>query len=141
VFNNTGLCGAIVSVGSVGTSYNGNWDGSIGGLNGTALGTACTSRVEDQIAYLNCIRNPSTCTDLYAARPPPPGSVCEPVTRSPSLSGRAGGGGGTQEPGGNLGHAGAHGHHPYDRGDVNEPHGPVRFLPPSTLHVALDDGG
>jgi hypothetical protein len=75
-----GLCGALVSVGSVGTAY---W------TSGTALGTACTSRLEDQIAYLTCIRNPAGCTDLYAARPPP-GSVCEPVTRSPSLSGWAG---------------------------------------------------
>jgi hypothetical protein len=83
VYNNAGLCGALVSVGTVGTSY------APYGIRGTALGTACTSRLEDQIAYLTCIRNPAGCTDLYAARPPP-GSVCEPVTRSPWLSGWAG---------------------------------------------------
>jgi hypothetical protein len=36
VFNNAGLCGDLVSVGSVGTSYS-------GGISGTALGTACPS--------------------------------------------------------------------------------------------------
>ena len=64
VHTNAGLCGALVSVGTVGTSYT-------GGISGTALGTACTSRVEDQIAYLTCIANPAGCTYLYAARPPP----------------------------------------------------------------------
>jgi hypothetical protein len=34
VYNNAGLCGDLVSVGSVGTSYT-------GGIDGTALGTAC----------------------------------------------------------------------------------------------------
>jgi hypothetical protein len=34
VHTNAGLCGALVSVGSVGTSYT-------GGISGTALGTAC----------------------------------------------------------------------------------------------------
>jgi hypothetical protein len=34
VWNNPGLCGDLVSVGSVGTSYT-------GGIGGTALGTAC----------------------------------------------------------------------------------------------------
>jgi hypothetical protein len=56
-----GLCGALVSVGSVGTAYS---------RSRTALGTACTSRLEDQIEYLNCIANPAGCTGLYAARPP-----------------------------------------------------------------------
>jgi hypothetical protein len=65
VYNNAGLCGALVSVGTVGTSY------APYGIRGTALGTACTSRLEDQIAYLTCIRNPAGCTSLYAARPPP----------------------------------------------------------------------
>jgi hypothetical protein len=36
VYNNAGLCGDIVSVGTVGTSYG-------GGISGTALGTACPS--------------------------------------------------------------------------------------------------
>ena len=49
-------------------------------------------RLEDRSEYLNCIANPAGCTELYAARPSPPGSVCEPVTRSPSLSGWADGG-------------------------------------------------
>jgi hypothetical protein len=53
-------------------------------------------RVEDTGYYLNCIANPAGCTGLYAARPFPLGNVCELVTRSPSLSGWAGGGGGTQ---------------------------------------------
>ena len=43
-------------------------------------------RIEDHSRYLNCIANPAGCTWLYAARPSPC-SVCEPVTRSPSLSG------------------------------------------------------
>jgi hypothetical protein len=47
------------------------------------------------------------------------------MTRSPSLSGWAGGWG-TQEPE----HAGAHGHHPDDRGDVDEPGAIVRSYHP-----------
>jgi hypothetical protein len=34
-----------------------------------------------------------------------------------------------------------HGHHPDERGAVDEPDIIVRFLPPSTLRVALNDGG
>jgi hypothetical protein len=69
VHNNTGLCGDLVSVGTVGTSY-GCW-GGCDGISGTALGTACPNRLEDQIAYLTCIANPAGCTRLYAAHPPP----------------------------------------------------------------------
>jgi hypothetical protein len=93
-------------------------------------------RLEDHSEYQNCIANPAGCTELYAARPPP-GSVCEPVARSPSLSGWAGGVWGTQVPG----QRGDYGHHPDDRGVVDEPESLVRFLPLSTLHVALNDGG
>ena len=49
-------------------------------------------RVEDTTgtwSYGACIANPAGCTLLYAARPPSD-SVCEPATRSPSLSGWAG---------------------------------------------------
>ena len=53
-------------------------------------------RLEDRSEYLTCIANAADCTTLYAARPFPLGSVCELVTRSPLLSGWAGGGGGTQ---------------------------------------------
>ena len=49
-------------------------------------------RLEDHSEYLTCIANPAGCTGLYAARPFPLGNVCELVTRSPSLSGWAGGG-------------------------------------------------
>jgi hypothetical protein len=49
VDNNAGLCGDLVSVGTVGTSYNGDYDSYNGdssdndGIGGTALGTACPS--------------------------------------------------------------------------------------------------
>jgi hypothetical protein len=45
VFDNAGLCGDLVSVGSLGTYYSeGNGEGSEGApLRGTALGTACPS--------------------------------------------------------------------------------------------------
>jgi hypothetical protein len=55
-------------------------------------------RVEDKSEYQTCIANTAGCAYLYAARPPPSDSVCEPVTRSPSLSGRVGVDG-TQGPG------------------------------------------
>jgi hypothetical protein len=41
VYNNAGLCGDLVSVGTSGTSYYGGGDGD--GMRGTALGTACPS--------------------------------------------------------------------------------------------------
>jgi hypothetical protein len=68
VFNNAGLCGFRISVGAIGTAYTGGWGG-------TALDTACTSALKDQINYLSCIANPAGCTELCAASPsPPPGS-------------------------------------------------------------------
>ena len=93
-------------------------------------------RVEDRSEYQNCIADPSTCTSLYAARPPPGQRVraCDAL----SVAEWAGGGcGGTQDPGGSR----AHRHHPYGDGAVDEPGHLVRFLPPSTLLVALNDGG
>jgi hypothetical protein len=64
VYNNVGLCGDLVSVGTPGTSY---------GIGGTWLGHACTStrRLEDRSEYQTCIANPAGCTELYAARPSP----------------------------------------------------------------------
>jgi hypothetical protein len=37
--------------------------------------------------------------------------------------------------------SGAHGHHTDDRGDVDAPDVDVRYLPPSTLRVTLNDDG
>ena len=130
VYSNAGLCGDLVSVGTVGTSY------APYGIRGTALGTACTSRLEDQIAYLTCIRNPSGCTFLYAARPPPGQRVraCDALSVAERLGGC---GWGTQGPELWL----VDGHHAYRAGAAHEPDEPVRFLPPSTLRVALNDGG
>ena len=62
VFNNAGLCGFRISVGAIGTAYTGGWGG-------TALDTACTSALKDQINYLSCIANPAGCTELCAASP------------------------------------------------------------------------
>ena len=64
MFENAGLCGPLVSVGTVGTSY------SLG-IGGTNLNTACSSRMEDQLAYLPCIASPSTCTTLCVPPPSP----------------------------------------------------------------------
>jgi hypothetical protein len=86
-------------------------------------------RIEDRSEYLTCIANPAGCTWLYAARPSPC-SVCEPVTRSPSLSEWADGGLGTQV----AVQPGAHGHHADGAGVVNEHDETVRYL--STLHPA-----
>ena len=68
-----------------------------------------------------------SCTQLA----PPPGSVCEPVTRSPSLSEWADGGLGTQV----AGLPGAYGHHANGAGVVDELAWPVRFHHP-LLHPA-----
>ena len=62
VLNNAGLCGFRISVGAIGTAYTGGWGG-------TALDTACTSALKDQINYLSCIANPAGCTELCAASP------------------------------------------------------------------------
>jgi hypothetical protein len=130
VFNNAGLCGDLVSVGTgpyAGTSYP---------LYGTWLGYACTSTrgLEDRSEYLTCIANPAGCIELYAARPPPRQRVraCDALSVAEWL-----GGWGTQGPV----EPWAYGHHPDDRGVVHEHDGFVRLLPPSTLHVASNDGG
>jgi hypothetical protein len=67
VYNNAGLCGPLVSVGTVGTSYScGHLDRSPGcGIGGTNLGTACPSPP------------PSP------APPPPPPPPCPPPSPPP----------------------------------------------------------
>ena len=65
--NNAGLCGDLVSVGSVGTSYT-------NGIGGTALGTACPTvspTIENHSDYQACIASPSTCTSLCVPLPRP----------------------------------------------------------------------
>ena len=69
VYNNEALCGPLVSVGSLGMRY---------GVGGTNLNTACSSRMEDQLAYLPCIARPSTCTTLCVS----PSLPLEPLFRS-----------------------------------------------------------
>jgi hypothetical protein len=90
-------------------------------------------RVEDRSEYLH--RQPGWLHPPVRSSPSPPCSVCEHVTRSPSLSGWAcwGGTQGPEQPG-------AHGHHPDERGPVDELDHLVRFLPHSTLRVVLNDG-
>jgi hypothetical protein len=75
-------------------------------------------------------RQPGWLYPPVRSSPSPPCSVCEPVTRSPSLIGWAGGrmgGLGTQGPA----HGGAYGHHAHGAGVVYEPDEPVRLLSPS----------
>jgi hypothetical protein len=93
-------------------------------------------RVEDRSEYRTCIANPAGCTYLYAAHPPPVQRVraCDALSVSEWLGGC---GWGSQVPV----QPGANGHHTDDRGDVDEPDSMVRFLPPSTLRVVLNDGG
>jgi hypothetical protein len=62
VHTNAGLCGPLVSVGSVGTSYT-------DGLGGTNLGTACSSALADQLEYLACVASPATCISLCVSFP------------------------------------------------------------------------
>ena len=59
LYTNAGLCGPLVSVG---TSYS---------ISGTNLNSACSSRMEDQLAYLACLASPSTCTRLCVSLPLP----------------------------------------------------------------------
>jgi hypothetical protein len=58
MLNNTGLCGDLVSVGSVGTSYT-------GGIGGTNLGNCCNC-LEARSEYQTCLASPSSCGQLYA---------------------------------------------------------------------------
>jgi hypothetical protein len=57
VHTNAGLCGDLVSVGTVGTSYS---------TTGTALGTACpcTACIEVHTDYVTCMSAPATCISL-----------------------------------------------------------------------------
>jgi hypothetical protein len=64
VHTNAEMCGPLVSVGSVGTSYT-------LGTSGTNLGTACSSRLADQLGYLACLASPTTCTALCVPMPGP----------------------------------------------------------------------
>jgi hypothetical protein len=87
-------------------------------------------RLEDDSRYRTCIANPAGCTYLYAANPPTVQHVraCDALSVAEWL-----GGWGSQGRGQQVAH---HGHHTDERGDVEEPGGDVRFLPPSTLrHV------
>ena len=74
VHTNAGLCGPLVSVGFVGTSYT-CWDENdydyCDGFQGTNLGNACSSRLDDQLEYLACLASPATCTSLCASIPLP----------------------------------------------------------------------
>jgi hypothetical protein len=89
VHNNAGLCGPLVSVGTVGTNYNCFWNNNVNGcdgVQGTNLGTACSSRLDDQLPYLACVTDPATCVSLCA--PYPPGGFLHPLCGSLySLSG------------------------------------------------------
>ena len=69
VYNNAELCGPLVSVGTVGTSY------TIGGTNlgnvcpttaPTSAPTVTTNLLEDRGEYQACLASPSTCTGLCA---------------------------------------------------------------------------
>jgi hypothetical protein len=96
-------------------------------------------KIEDTTGYQSygaCFADPTSCTRLYAARPPSGQRVF--ARDALSVSERLGGwGGGTQE----RARVGAHGHHPHAAWAVYEPWIHVRFLPPSTLYVALNDAG
>jgi hypothetical protein len=75
-------------------------------------------RLEDRSEYQACIANPAGCGRLYAARPPPHTGqrvrACDALSVAEWLGGC---GWGTQGP--VL--PGAHRHHSYDRGAVDEP--------------------
>ena len=79
VHTNAGLCGDLVSVGSVGTNYNCYASGSFNGcsgVSGTDLWNACPSpspplaaTLEDRSEYQACLATPSTCTRLCVSLP------------------------------------------------------------------------
>ena len=93
------------------------------------------SKLEDRSEYLNCINNTAGCTSLYAANPPTVQRVraCDALSVAEWLGGWVCG---MQVPV----DSGAYGHHT-GFVFVDEPGYLVRFLPPSTLRVALNDGG
>ena len=63
VYDNEGLCGDLVSVGTVDTSYD---------TSNTNLGNCCCAAcIEVQSDYVACLANPSGCTSLCVSLPLP----------------------------------------------------------------------
>ena len=77
VHTNAGLCGPLASVGmsvylaELGMYITQATTSYTDGIGGTSLNTACSSRMEDQLAYLACLASPSTCTTLCVSLPLP----------------------------------------------------------------------